>query len=222
MLIKEIIQEGIHDPGIFKAVFFIGGPGSGKSYIGNLLSLKSMGLVNIDSDVLFAILMKKANLDLKMPPEQEPERNVVRSRAKKLTTNKRNLAIDGRLGIQVQSTGYDFDKMNALKEKLEDIGYETALVVVDTDLGTAQARNVARGEAGDRAVDPRLVAEKWHLCQANLKSFLQAFPRHFVINNSPTNRNLQQDVDKTHKALMVWTRQVPNNPAAQEWMQSQK
>jgi hypothetical protein len=30
---KEEIKEGVYDPGIFKAVFLAGGPGSGKTYV---------------------------------------------------------------------------------------------------------------------------------------------------------------------------------------------
>ena len=30
---KPFIQEGINDPGILKAVFLAGGPGSGKGYV---------------------------------------------------------------------------------------------------------------------------------------------------------------------------------------------
>ena len=29
----DILTEGVYDPGIFKAVFTAGGPGSGKSYV---------------------------------------------------------------------------------------------------------------------------------------------------------------------------------------------
>ena len=32
---KQIIQEGVYDPGIFKAFFLAGGPGSGKTYVTN-------------------------------------------------------------------------------------------------------------------------------------------------------------------------------------------
>ena len=28
----DILKEGVYDPGIFKAIFTAGGPGSGKSY----------------------------------------------------------------------------------------------------------------------------------------------------------------------------------------------
>ena len=30
--IRQLLKEGVYDPGIFKAVFMAGGPGSGKSY----------------------------------------------------------------------------------------------------------------------------------------------------------------------------------------------
>ena len=31
--IAQVIEEGVNDPAIFKAVFLAGGPGSGKSFI---------------------------------------------------------------------------------------------------------------------------------------------------------------------------------------------
>jgi hypothetical protein len=31
MKLNDIIVEGVYDPGIFKAIFLAGGPGSGKS-----------------------------------------------------------------------------------------------------------------------------------------------------------------------------------------------
>ena len=31
--ITESLEEGVNDPGIFKAVFLAGGPGSGKSFV---------------------------------------------------------------------------------------------------------------------------------------------------------------------------------------------
>ena len=31
--LKALITEGVYDPGIFKAIFLAGGPGSGKSFI---------------------------------------------------------------------------------------------------------------------------------------------------------------------------------------------
>ena len=35
--LKDLIMEGARDPGIFKAIFLAGGPGSGKSYVASQL-----------------------------------------------------------------------------------------------------------------------------------------------------------------------------------------
>ena len=32
-IIKNQLEEGVNDPGIFKAIFLAGGPGSGKSFV---------------------------------------------------------------------------------------------------------------------------------------------------------------------------------------------
>ena len=36
-LLKDILNEGVDDPGILKAVFLAGGPASGKSYVASNL-----------------------------------------------------------------------------------------------------------------------------------------------------------------------------------------
>jgi hypothetical protein len=64
------------------------------------------------------------------------------------------------------------------------------------------------------------VAEKWQQVQANIETFLQAFPRSFVINNSPDNRNLDRDMNTAYRRLMTWARKIPANPEAQAWLQA--
>ena len=105
MRANEFIQEGINDPAIFKVVFVIGGPGSGKSYVSRELGLNAMGFVTVNSDVAFEYLMGKHGIDPKMPPEEKEKRDTVRARAKQITGKKSDLAIEGRLGIHIDGTG---------------------------------------------------------------------------------------------------------------------
>ena len=35
--LMDLLNEGVRDPGIFKAIFLAGGPGSGKSYVASQL-----------------------------------------------------------------------------------------------------------------------------------------------------------------------------------------
>lgn len=68
--LKEILQEGVYDPGIFKAVFTAGGPGSGKSYTASTLFgmpekmpyVSAKGLKGVNSDSAFETYLDKANL----------------------------------------------------------------------------------------------------------------------------------------------------------------
>ena len=104
------LLEGIYDPNIFKAVFLAGGPGSGKSYVVSKV-VSGMGLKVINSDEPFERYLVKAGLSLKMPDEEQTERDIERKRAKKVTAARKGHAIDGRLGIIIDGTGKDHDKM---------------------------------------------------------------------------------------------------------------
>jgi len=49
--------------------------------------------------------------------------------------------ITGRLGLVIDGTGKDADKMIRQRKQLEDLGYDTAMIFVDTDLETSMLRN---------------------------------------------------------------------------------
>ena len=56
---EDIITEGIHDKGIFKAFYLAGGPGSGKSWVA-AKTLEGSGLKVINSDIGFENYAKRA------------------------------------------------------------------------------------------------------------------------------------------------------------------
>ena len=80
----ELLLEGVHDKGIFKAVFLAGGPGSGKDYVLDN-TLAGHGLTEINSDKALEFLMDKEKLDKTMPDDEEKQRNAVREKAKSMT-----------------------------------------------------------------------------------------------------------------------------------------
>ena len=87
MAVNSFIQhlsEGVYDPGIFKAFFLAGGPGSGKSFV-TQSAFAGTGLKVVNSDTTFERNLKKANLSLSMPDEEEYFRNIVRAKAKMTT-----------------------------------------------------------------------------------------------------------------------------------------
>ena len=103
------LQEGLQDPNIFKAFFLAGGPGSGKSYVVRKTT-GGTGLRVVNSDDAFENMLKKAGLSLKMPPEEEEPRDIVRDRAKKITAKRQANYIEGRIGLIIDGTGRDYDK----------------------------------------------------------------------------------------------------------------
>ena len=87
MKVNSFIQhlsEGLYDPGIFKAFFLAGGPGSGKTFVTSS-AFAGSGLKLVNSDIAFERGLKKANLSLNMPAEDTYFRDIVRKSAKRLT-----------------------------------------------------------------------------------------------------------------------------------------
>ena len=168
------LLEGIYDPNIFKAVFLAGGPGSGKSYVVSKV-VSGLGLKVINSDEPFERYLTKASLSLKMPDDEQIPRDVERKKAKRVTSARKGHAIDGRLGIVIDGTGKDYNKMVGQAAKLQELGYETSMVFVNTSLSTAQARNRKRA----RSVPPSIVEKGWNDVQANLNKFARYFGKNF-------------------------------------------
>jgi len=214
----EFISEGVHDPAIFKAIFIVGGPGSGKSTVADFLTLKVLGFVNINSDTALTYLMQKNQLSLAMPPEETEKRDEVRQRAKQLTMAKMNNAIDGRLGLYIDGTGEDYNKVISLKENLEEIGYETFLVIVNASLEVALQRNLAR----PRIVPEDILKKKWHGVQKNLYKFMNVFTNHVVINTDRNTKTIMSEIGKAYKKIQKFSNASPRNELAKLWINKMK
>ncbi len=212
---KSFIEEGKNDPAIFHAIFMAGGPGSGKSYISNSLGLRAMGFTEINSDKAFEMGLKKSLLSLKMPDSEEYPRNIVRGLAKKTTKAKHGHAIDGRLGMVIDGTGKDAGKIAKQAKQLELLGYEVAMVFVDTDLETTKKRNAER----DRSLKDGPLIKMWKAVQTNRSKFKKVFgARLFVIDNSNREVAAAQST-KVYTRIMTWAKKLPNNPAVKNWME---
>ncbi len=79
-----------------------------------------------------------------MPDNEEEQRNVVREKAKSMTELRQRLALQGRNGLVINGTGDDFDKIKRIKEKLEALGYETSMMMVNTADEVSKTRNIER------------------------------------------------------------------------------
>ena len=178
---EQFIKEGVYDPNIFKAVFMAGGPGSGKSFIAGKTT-GGLGLKIINSDTAFEVFLKKEGLSLKMPESETAARDVERVRAKKVTASRKFHAIQGRLGIIIDGTGHIYDKVAKQAVMLQQLGYETSMVFVNTSLEVALHRNEQRS----RSVQPSLVKKSWQDVQNNMGKFQNFFgaAQFFIVDNN--------------------------------------
>ena len=141
--LNQILREGVYDPGIFKAFFLAGGPGSGKTFV-TRAAFGGTGLKVVNSDASFERAMKKAGLSLKMPDAEEYFRNIVRAKAKMTTATQLDTYMQGRLGLVIDATGRDLNVINSQKRMLDQIGYDSYMIFVNTSLEVALERNQNR------------------------------------------------------------------------------
>jgi dephospho-CoA kinase len=205
------LQEGVYDPNILKAFFLAGGPGSGKSYVVSRTT-GGLGLKIVNSDDAFEKFLKDANLSLKMPDEEESAREPVRARAKRITKKRQSNYIEGRLGLIIDGTGKDYEKISKQARDLQQLGYDVHMVFVNTSLDTALERNKNR----PRSVPESLVIKSWKEVQANIGKFSQLFKRNFVVvDNNDTEEDIMTPV---YKQIMSLAKAKVTNHLGKQWI----
>ena len=210
------IQEGLNDPAIFKAVFLAGGPGSGKSFIVGKTALTSFGMKLVNSDNAFEKGLRDAGLSMK--DLFNPKAQDVRAKASALTKKKMGGFVEGRLGLIIDGTGKDAEKIKKQMEALEMIGYETAMIFVNTDLETALKRNKMRA----RSLPDAQVEKMWKGVQNNLGAFQRMFRGNMYIIDNSEGQNFETAAMSTYKKIGAWSKKLPNNKATSAWMKAEK
>lgn len=191
------LQEGVYDPNILKAFFLAGGPGSGKSYVVKRTT-GGLGMKIVNSDNAFEKLLKDAGLSLKMPPEEEEPRAKVRARAKKLTAQRQMNYIEGRLGLIIDGTGREYDRISKQARELEGLGYDTHMIFVNTSIDVALERNAKRA----RSVPTPIVVNSWKATQANIGKFQNLFGNNFIIlDNNDADEDMMMQIFKRVRKL---------------------
>jgi cytidylate kinase len=221
-ILERLIDEGPNDPAIFKAVFLAGGPGSGKSYVASKI-LSGLGLKPVNSDDIYEYIADKQGIDISDPDEVASDQGQeLRDRAKELTDKRQNIYIDGRIGLIIDGTGKDVQKVKEQSLKLKELGYETMMLFVNTNLDIAQERNTQR----KRMVPPEMVDDMWRKVQENLMKFQQVFgAKDFhVVDNSGglEDPERRENFDNVYKRVRAFIGSPPNSHIAKTWLDSQK
>ena len=216
---QDFIDEGVNDPGIFKAFFTAGGPGSGKSHVATSSGAGSSnpyGLKVVDSDPLFAKLLKDAGLATTAKDIYSDEGQAIRDRAKALIAKQEKSYMDGRLGLLIDGTGKDYNKIKNASDKLRTLGYDTYMIFVNTSLDVALQRNEAR----PRSLDEDEVKKMWDAVQKNMGKFQSYFGRSsfLLVDNNSAGEDVFTKVF-VEIGKLIDTK--PTSRAANAWIKNQ-
>ena len=214
------LNEGLYDPNIFKAFFLAGGPGSGKTFV-TRNAFGGTGLRQINSDSAFENALRKNGLSLKMPEDEAEARDILRARAKGTTDRTMDLSIKGRLGMVIDGTGSEYDKIANQKAILQQLGYDCYMIFVNTSLDVALERNKRR----ERSV-PEYITRKSHaIVQSNIGRFQNLFgiQNMVIVDNSKDDRELTTIVmNKVGKEVRRLLSNKIKSYTAKRWMATER
>ena len=211
------IREGVYDPNIFKAFFIAGGPGSGKSFVVKRTT-GGLGMKIVDSDPAFEKMLKDAGYSTDISDLDPTVRDTIRGKAKAVTKKRRDSFVDGRLGLIIDGTGKDYDKITRQATELKQLGYDTYMIFVNTSLDVALARNRKR----DRVLADSMVIQLWNQVQQNLGKFSQYFRRNLVIvDNNEEQEDDGQIFNSVFKQIKPLAKSKPTSKIAQLWIKKE-
>ena len=182
---------------LYKAVFLMGGPGSGKTFFKNkmLYSFKS-----INPDNAREFLTKKAGIpgdQKKQTPEQREAHGKIMAKGTSIAAKQHKLFTSKGYPIALDTTGKDVGFIRERKETLESKGYETKMIFVKTPLKVAQERNLKR----DRKMLPKDVKEYHDKVNANIDAFKDMFGNDFIEADNSGDKN---DWSGVWKKIASW------------------
>jgi dephospho-CoA kinase len=179
----DILREIAEKP---KAIFLAGPAGSGKSYtLKTLIQPDQFKVVNVDDT--YEELLKTSGLGMSQKdfgPEELSQAAKLMAQAQKTTKEKYAELSSQRKNIIIDGTGAAINPVLKKKQELEDLGYETFMIMIWVSPMTSLERNASR----ERALLPQIVTRTWRDVNKNIKGYEDAFGNNIaIINNDPEN-----------------------------------
>ena len=179
----DLLKEAKGKP---KAIFMAGPAGSGKTFVSAQLIPKNLTVINVDDT--YEELLKAAGLGMKIADfnqDQLSQAGKLMGQAQKATKEKFALLSAEKKDIIIDGTGAASKPLLKKKAELEELGYDTMMVMIWVSPYTSLARNASR----DRALSPSIVLKTWAGVNANIDTYAQAFGDKFaLINNDPEGK----------------------------------
>jgi hypothetical protein len=202
--VKELMHDtrkgmGLHesvDRGLFKAIFITGGPGSGKDVIIRE-AIPDARTTEINLTQAYAYLADKQKLSEK-------------------TDNYRLEAIRNRGPLVINGPADSSDEISYVKEELEELGYSTVMIFVNTTNEVSQERNTKLS----RMMVESIRFDKWKKSQDNKQYYLDMFESLIEFNNNSTYECLEEDITDTYQKINTFIDDVTFKENAHSWLES--
>ena len=201
---KELYHDtrkgmGIHENinrGLFKAIFVTGGPGSGKDVIIRE-SIAESRAVELNATQAFDYLADKQKLAEK-------------------TSDFRRESIRNRGPLIINGPADSIDKINHIKEELEELGYSTIMVFVNTTNEISQERNTKLS----RMMVESIRYDKWSQAQKNKRLFSESFDDFIQIDNTGSLESIEEDITNTYININAFIENKSYNDVSLSWLEN--
>ena len=211
----ESLEEGVNDPHIFKAIAMIGPMGAGKSTIAQQL-VGGSGLRSLNLDNFNELLIKQGKVAGGNLTPDQLERNW------ELTQKQKGNWVSERLGLLIDGSGRNVEGLVKPLMKLEQLGYDTMVILVNVSLETSLQRQQSRAAkqaaqyGTGRNVPLDLAKSSYEQIQKNIPQLKTMYGNRLMIINNEGAVDLSQE----KKRVDAFMSAPPNKPAAIEWIKS--
>jgi nicotinic acid mononucleotide adenylyltransferase/predicted ABC-type ATPase len=181
----------------FKAMFLVGGPGSGKDFLIHSV-LDECKLKEVSLDKLVSAIVEQTNID-------------------ELTDFP---------SVIVNGNADNLDKIIVAKAILEEMGYDTAMIYVYTSNEESKSRNDSRIARGAKTFTESVRAKKYDESIANMHAYSEMFESFVLYDNSnnfsTVNEEKQQEIAgwllELSETISGFLSKIPQNEAALNWI----
>jgi predicted kinase len=191
----KILLESTQKP---KAIFLAGPAGSGKSFITKQLIPASYNVIN--SDDTYEAMLKASGMGLSQKnfsPEQLSQAAKMQAQARKITDQRLQDAMDSRKNIVIDGTAASVNPILKKKQQLEELGYETLMLMIYVSPLLSLERNKNR----ERSLMPSIVLRTWRDVNKNIPAYENAFENFILLNNNLKDTDVSFSQEKIQPYL---------------------
>jgi len=208
---KFMVIEGINDKGIFKAVFMAGHPGAGKTTVLNSVKSGSIEPRWVNTDKAYPLFKEWWNSDW-------PK---VSSKVKTISKNQLAGYINSMLPLAIDGTAGSASTIMKRKHILESMGYDTAMIFVNTSLETSVERALEREAKTGREVKPEFIKKIYADIQKHKNFYRGKFDTWMEVDNDKGELT-EEVVVNAFKFMGNFYNSPVQNPIGQEKIKKMK